>query len=71
LPCQEETEPDRRVKDREQGEERGAVEGKALSGPRVNPDKARGKAREKAKAAKAVSAEEETNKDKDLFKKGE
>jgi len=71
LPCQEKTEPDRRVKGREQGEERGAVEGKALSGQGVNPDKARGRAREKVKAAKAVSVEEETNKDKNFFKKGE
>jgi len=45
------------------------VEGKALSGQGVNPDKAR--SREKVKAAKAVSAEEETNKDKNFFKKGE
>jgi hypothetical protein len=47
------------------------VEGKALSGQGVNPGKARGRAREKGKAAKAVSAEEETNKDKEFFKKGE
>jgi hypothetical protein len=43
------------------------VEEKALSGQGVNPDKARGGAREKVKAAKAVSAEEETNQDKNLF----
>ena len=47
------------------------MEEKALSGPGVNPDKARGRAREKVKAAKAVSAEEKTNKDKNFFKKGE
>jgi hypothetical protein len=46
------------------------VEEKALSGQGVNPDKARGGAREKVKAAKAVSAEEETNKDKNFIKKG-
>jgi hypothetical protein len=43
------------------------VEGKALSGQGVNLDKAR----EKVKAAKAVSAGEETNKVKNFFKKGE
>jgi hypothetical protein len=69
--CQEETEQDRRVKGREQGEEKGPVEEKARSGQGVNPDKAGGRARDKVKAAKAVSAEEETNKDKNFFKKGE
>jgi len=47
------------------------VEGKTLSGQGVKPDKARGRARERVKAAKAGSAEEETNKDKNFFKKGE
>jgi hypothetical protein len=45
------------------------VEGKALSGREVNPDKARD--RERVKAVKTVLAEEETNKDKKFFKKGE
>ena len=47
------------------------MEGKSLSGQGINPDKAGGRARDKVKAAKAVSAEEETNKDKNFFKKGE
>ena len=47
------------------------MEGKTLSGQGVKPDKARGRAREKVKSAKAVSTEEKTNKDKNFFKKGE
>ena len=47
------------------------MEEKALSGQGVDPDKAGSRARDKVKAAKAVSAEEETNKDKKFFKKGE
>jgi len=47
------------------------VEEKALSGQRINPDKARGRARENAKAGKAVLAEEETNKNRSYFKRGE
>lgn len=39
--CREETERDRRVRGREQGEARGAVEGKSRSGQGGNPDKAR------------------------------
>jgi len=62
-------EADRSVRGREQGEERGAVERKTLGGKGVNPDK--GRARAKVKAAKTVSAEEKTNKDKNFFKKGE
>jgi hypothetical protein len=42
------------------------VERKALRGQGINPDKVRDRAREKVRAAKAVSAEEETNKDKNL-----
>jgi len=47
------------------------VERKALSGQGGNLDKAKGRAREKVGAAKADSAEEETNNDKNLFRKGE
>lgn len=47
------------------------MEEEAHSGQRVDPDKAGSRARDKVKAAKAVSAEEETNKDKGFFEKGE
>jgi hypothetical protein len=47
------------VKGRKQGGERIAAEGKARNGQWVNPDKARGRAREKVTAAKMVLSEEE------------
>jgi hypothetical protein len=61
------TKPDRRIKGREQGEERGAAGGKALSGQWVNPDKGR----EKVETAKAVPDEKEKNRDNNLIEKGE
>ena len=47
------------------------MEEKALSGQGVDPDKAGSRARDKVKAAKAVPAGEETNKDSKFYKKGE
>ena len=59
--CHKEMGPDRKEKGRERDRERGAVEGKALSGQVVNLEQARD--RERVKAAKAVLAAREINKD--------
>ena len=53
------------------GRGKGRCGGKGSQRPGGQPRQGQGLAREKVKAAKAVSAEEETNKDKNFFKKGE
>lgn len=56
---------------RAQGEARGPVEEKAHRGRGVEPGKAGSRDRDKVKAAKAVPAGAETNKDSKFYKKGE